>query len=139
MNTRARFFLFQHRKLVWRRRFGCFFLAWLFLDLCVVHMLNPQYAAAELFGCVVPAVVALPSDATAPTPGWTAVPTGLETAERLLPVHSCFWNTQSLLDAPTVALPPQCFVLSSAARPTVRLVWYARLFLKSIFHPPRLA
>jgi hypothetical protein len=50
----------QH-KTGWQQGFGSFFLLWLLFDLCVVHLLCPQYAAGELFGCAVPAVVAVPT------------------------------------------------------------------------------
>ncbi|OYT71018.1 MAG: hypothetical protein CFK52_09410 [Chloracidobacterium sp. CP2_5A] len=141
MPERVYMFPLNQRTPDWRRLFSGCFLAWLFFDLCVVHLLNPQYAAAELFGCAVPAVVAAPGAETeTTTPGVRSAPAALEAAERSLPAHSCFWNTQSLLDAPTIALPLQRLALAATTKVAPsRSIWYFRLFPGSIFHPPRLA
>lgn len=136
---RTRIFTLNPRTPDRRRLFSRLFLAWLFLDLCVVHMLHPQYAAAELFGCAVPAVVAAPSADLDATSVPAAAPAGLETAERSLPAHVCLWNTQSLLDAPTIAPPTPYVAPLVETRPTGRSVWYARVLFGDIFHPPRLA
>ncbi len=124
----------------WQRLFGCLFLAWLFFDLCVIHVFQPQYAAAELFGCAVPPVVASPSVNSDATPSLTAAPAALEAAKSALLGHTCFWNTQSLLDAPTIAPPPprRC-ALPVVARAPARANGYAHLCSGGVFRPPRLA
>ena len=130
----------QH-KLGWRQGFGGFFLLWLVLDLCVVHLLYPQYAASELFGCALPAVVAVPSAAEmAPedggAPQLTTVALGGSVAEKGAVAHSCLWNTQSVVESPPfVVLPLPCMASSGHGSRTP--VFYARLFPSAIFHPPR--
>ncbi|QUV78919.1 hypothetical protein [Chloracidobacterium thermophilum] len=94
----------QH-KTGWQQGFGSFFLLWLLFDLCVVHLLCPQYAAGELFGCAVPAVVAVPTSGDlAPedggVPQLTAVALGGSVTEKGAVAHSCLWNTQSVVESP---------------------------------------
>lgn len=134
---------FSPYKTGWQRGFGSFFLLWLFFDLCVVHLLCPQYAASELFGCAVPAVVTVSSLSAAAqggdgTPELTAVATSRDLAEKGALVHSCLWNTQSVVESLPFVVPPPHFLLlaSSCPRGYVSTL-YAHLFPGAIFHPPR--
>lgn len=132
------FLLFHNEASGWRRYVGCCFLAWLFFDLCVVHMVRPQYAAAELFGVAVPAVVVAPLIEGEEVLTVVTAPVVPQTAGRSLPAHTCFWNTQWLLAVPAVPLPVRGVLASGrphAARGTIQ---YAHFSPSDIFHPPRL-
>ncbi|MFQ3583006.1 MAG: hypothetical protein SNJ67_13940 [Chloracidobacterium sp.] len=136
---RAHDFWLQLTRLGWRQSFGWLFLGWLFLDLCVVHLLCPQYAAGELFGCAVPAVVAVPSEAPLDASLVVALPSTPDSlADKSALAHSCFWNTSSLLKPAPFALPPRqshpLWVVRTHALPSP----YTRLSIGAIFHPPRL-
>jgi len=132
----------QH-KLGWRQGFGGFFLLWLLFDLCVVHLLCPQYAAGEIFGCAVPAVVAVPSAAEmAPedggAPQLTTVALGGSVTEKGAVAHSCLWNTQSVVESPPFVVPPPHGIpLAAGSHGDDIPMFYARLFPGTIFHPPR--
>ncbi len=127
----------------WQQGFGSFFLLWLLLDLCVVHLLCPQYAAGELFGCAVPAVVAVPSwGEMAPeaggVPQLTAVALGGSVTEKGAVAHSCMWNTQSVVESPAFVVPPLRYIpLAAGGHGDSIPAFYARLFTGAIFHPPR--
>ncbi len=132
----------QH-KTGWQQGFGSLFLLWLLLDLCVVHLLCPQYAAAELFGCAVPAVVAVPTSGDlAPedggVPHLTAVALGGSVTEKGAVAHSCMWNTQSVVESPPFVVPlPHGIPLAAGSHGDDIPMFYARLFPGAIFHPPR--
>ena len=132
----------QH-KTGWQQGFGSFFLLWLLFDLCVVHLLCPQYAAGELFGCAVPAVVAVPTSGDlvpedGGVPQLTAVALGGSVTEKGAVAHSCLWNTQSVVESPPFVVPPlPCIPLAAGSPGDYIPVFYARLFPGAIFHPPR--
>ncbi|QUV85626.1 hypothetical protein [Chloracidobacterium aggregatum] len=132
----------QH-KTGWQQGFGSFFLLWLLFDLCVVHLLCPQYSAGELFGCAVPAVVAVPTSGDlAPedggVPQLTAVALGGSVTEKGAVAHSCLWNTQSVVESPPFVVPPLHGIpLAAGAHGDDLPVFYARMFPGAIFHPPR--
>lgn len=129
-------------KQVGSRASGVFFLLWLLFDLCVVHLLCPQYSAGELFGCAVPAVVAVPTSGDlAPedggVPQLTAVALGGSVTEKGAVAHSCLWNTQSVVESPFVVPPLHGIPLAAGAHGDDLPVFYARMFPGAIFHPPR--
>ncbi len=134
---------FGQHKAGWQQGFGSVFLLWLLLDLCVVHLLCPQYAASELFGCAVPAVVAVPScGEIAPedgdVPQLTAVALGGSVTEKGAVAHSCMWNTQSVVESPPFVVPPLRYIpLAAGGHGDSIPAFYARLFTGAIFHPPR--
>ncbi|MGQ9896947.1 MAG: hypothetical protein ACUVR8_05245 [Acidobacteriota bacterium] len=129
-------------KLGWQQSFSCFLLLWLLLDLCVVHWLCPQYAVGELFGGAVPAVISL-SDALDVAqegdnvPAWSSVAQTDHVTEKGALLHSCMWNTQSIVNPSPLTLLPGVIALVASSFGADLLALYARLFPYTLFRPPR--